>query len=338
MPDSVKFDADGFIVSTQVASGQVLRIDPRTGEQTVLAQLTPGLDNCTFVDGRLFVSNFTGEITEILGGGETRTVLPGATELAAGPRGRRRRPASTSPTAPTSTRWRPTARCRPSACCSRPAIRASCAGWCPPGPASSSSPRPAARSAATGRRANETDYLADGFDQLYGVAIAPGGGSWSSNWAPGGCCRSTARAASRCWRPDSHDPVGVTVDADGDVLVAESGAGRVVRVTRSGHRDRRRRTADARRASWRIGGQLFIVDAGAKAVIAFDLATGARTHDRRPGCRSGRRRAWYPSRCKGMPPFSGPQGPFAGIAAGPDGTLYVSADGERQRARAAAEP
>ena len=30
----------------------------------------------------------------------------------------------------------------------------------------------------------------------------------------------------------------------------------------------------------------------------------------------------------GMPPFSGPQGPFAGIAAGPDGTLYVSADAD----------
>jgi hypothetical protein len=29
-----------------------------------------------------------------------------------------------------------------------------------------------------------------------------------------------------------------------------------------------------------------------------------------------------------MPPFSGPQGPFAGIAAGRDGTLYVSADGD----------
>ena len=82
VPDSVKFDADGLIVSTQVATGQVLRIDPRTGEQTVLAQLTPGLDNCTFVgsgsEARLFVSNFTGEITEILGGGETRTTLPGA--------------------------------------------------------------------------------------------------------------------------------------------------------------------------------------------------------------------------------------------------------------------
>jgi len=29
-----------------------------------------------------------------------------------------------------------------------------------------------------------------------------------------------------------------------------------------------------------------------------------------------------------MPPFSGPQGPFAGITSGPDGTLYISADGD----------
>ena len=77
VPDAVKFDSAGFIVSTQVASGQVLRIDPRNGEQTVLAQLTPGLDNLTFVGDRLFVSNFTGEITEILSGGDTSTVLPG---------------------------------------------------------------------------------------------------------------------------------------------------------------------------------------------------------------------------------------------------------------------
>jgi len=31
---------------------------------------------------------------------------------------------------------------------------------------------------------------------------------------------------------------------------------------------------------------------------------------------------------RGVPPFSRPQGPFAGIAAGPDGTLYLSADAE----------
>ncbi|HZE16709.1 MAG TPA: SMP-30/gluconolactonase/LRE family protein, partial [Mycobacterium sp.] len=77
VPDAVKFDAAGRIVSTQVHSGQVLRIDPRSGESAVLATLHPGLDNLTFVGDRLFVSDFTGEIAEILGGGNTRTVLPG---------------------------------------------------------------------------------------------------------------------------------------------------------------------------------------------------------------------------------------------------------------------
>src|SRR5690606_18822159 len=53
VPDAVKFDPQGFIVSTQVASGQVLRIDPRTGDKTLLAQLTPGLDNLTLVGDRV---------------------------------------------------------------------------------------------------------------------------------------------------------------------------------------------------------------------------------------------------------------------------------------------
>jgi sugar lactone lactonase YvrE len=77
VPDAVKFDADGFIVSTQVGTGEVLRIDPRSGDRTVLATIAPGLDNLTFAGDRLFVSSFTGRVTEILGGGETRDVLPG---------------------------------------------------------------------------------------------------------------------------------------------------------------------------------------------------------------------------------------------------------------------
>ncbi len=84
VPDSVKFDAQGYIVSTQVASGQVLRIDPKTGEKTVLAQLTPGLDNCTFVDGRLFVSSISGRISEILEAGKVRDVVPEGLQWGAG--------------------------------------------------------------------------------------------------------------------------------------------------------------------------------------------------------------------------------------------------------------
>jgi sugar lactone lactonase YvrE len=76
VPDSVKFDSQGYIVSTQVASGQVLRIDPRNGERTVLANLTSGLDNVTFVGERIFVSNISGYVTEILEHGKTRDLVP----------------------------------------------------------------------------------------------------------------------------------------------------------------------------------------------------------------------------------------------------------------------
>ena len=76
VPDSVKFDADGYIVSTQVASGQVLRICPRTGDRTVLATIAPGLDNLTFVGDRLFVSSISGQINEILKDGGLRALVP----------------------------------------------------------------------------------------------------------------------------------------------------------------------------------------------------------------------------------------------------------------------
>ena len=65
VPDSVKFDSAGFIISTQVASGQVLRINPANGQKTILAQLTPGLDNCALLNERIFVSNISGQLTEI---------------------------------------------------------------------------------------------------------------------------------------------------------------------------------------------------------------------------------------------------------------------------------
>ena len=56
VPDSVKFDAQGYIVSTQVHSGQVLRIDPRTGEQDRARepQARPGQRTCSSASGSSF--------------------------------------------------------------------------------------------------------------------------------------------------------------------------------------------------------------------------------------------------------------------------------------------
>jgi hypothetical protein len=74
-------------------------------------------------------------------------------------------------------------------------------------------------------------------------------------------------------------------------------------------------------------GTLYIVDAGAKEVIAVDLDTGSR-HTIASGLPIGPPPGVEPKPLKGLPPFSGPQGPFAGITIGPDSTLYVSADGD----------
>lgn len=89
VPNAVKFDPQGHLVSTQVASGQVLRVDPRTGDKGVFAQLNPGPDKPTFVTGRLFIPNLTGQITEVLGGGRDTQRAGGCVEVAAGSGGRR---------------------------------------------------------------------------------------------------------------------------------------------------------------------------------------------------------------------------------------------------------
>jgi sugar lactone lactonase YvrE len=108
--------------------------------------------------------------------------------------------------------------------------------------------------------------------------------------------------------------------------VAEAGAGRVIRVDGS-------RTdtvvADLQRPQGILvhDGMLYIVDAGAKELIAFDLATNARQAIA-SGLPVGPPPGVAPKPLRGMPPFSGPQGPFAGITAAADGTLYISADGE----------
>ncbi len=173
----------------------------------------------------------------------------------------------------------------------------------------------------------ETDYLADGFDQLYGVAVGPRRRDRvrRTRHRPG--ARACGRASSRRWRPGCAIRSASRSTPDGAPLVAESGAGRVVRLTGSGAET----VVDGLHCPQGIlvrDGRLYIVDAGAKEVIAVRPGHQRRAHHRRRVCRSAAARASMPKPLKGMPPFSGPQGPFAGIAAGPDGTLYVSADGD----------
>jgi sugar lactone lactonase YvrE len=326
VPDSVKFDADGRIVSTQVATGQVLRIDPRTGEQTVLAQLTPGLDNCTIVGSgsgaRLFVSNFTGEITEILCGGETSTTLPGALnwpmDLAVGVDGKIYVADGTY-----FYLLQPDGSLQTVGMLFSPGYPGFLRGLVPSGPGEFVVTTSGGHVARYRPATDECDYLADGLDQLYGVALTPGGHIVAVEQGTGRVL-SVGSAGVEVIASGLDEPVGVTVTADGTVLVGDTG--RVVKVTNSGTEtlvDGLQRP----QGLLAIDGTLFIVDAGEKAVIAVDLASGVR-NTIASGLPVGPPPGVDPKPLKGMPPFSGPQGPFAGIAAGADGSLYVSADGE----------
>lgn len=323
VPDAVKFDSQGYLVSTQVASGQVLRIDPRTGDKTLLAQLNPGLDNLTFVGDRLLVSNFTGEITEILAGGEIRTALPGGLnwplDLTIGDDGRLYVADGTYFYAVGADGSLETV-----GMLFTPGYPGFLRGLAPAGAGAFVVATSGGQIGRYRPADGETDYLADGFDQLYGVAIGP---DESIVFAELGTGRVHALRSDTVdvLASGLQDPVGVAFDPDGVPLVAESGAGRIVRLGGSTETvvDGLQRPQGIHVA----GGQLYIVDAGAKEVIAVGLAGGER-RTIAGGLPVGPPPGVDPKPLKGMPPFSGPQGPFAGITAGPGGALYVSADGD----------
>jgi len=324
VPDAVKFDADGYIVSTQVASGQVLRIDPRSGERTVLAQLTPGLDNLAFVGKRLFVSNISGYVVEILDGGRTRDLVPdgfnwplglavaedGALYVADGAFSYSLRPGSArqtlgmlfSPGYPGYARG-------VAAAGSGEFIVTTALG-------AVVRYRPAQQ---------QSEVLASSFDQLYGVAVAPGGAVVFAEQGTGrvlsvnaGHVETLATGLDR--------PSGVAIAGDGSGYVAESGGGRVVKIAGG----RSETVLDGLQKPQGIlvrGRLLYVVDAGSKTLIEYDLGTRTRRNIA-SSLPVGAPPGVVPKFIGPIGTLSGPMGPFAGIAAGADGTLYVSADAD----------
>ncbi|MGB7357094.1 MAG: SMP-30/gluconolactonase/LRE family protein [Mycobacterium sp.] len=324
VPDAVKFDSAGYLVSTQVASGQVLRIDPRTGKQMLLAQLSPGLDNLTFVGDRLFASNFTGEITEILPGGQTSTTLPGGLnwplDLTVCDDGELY-------VADGTYFYRVTAEgaLQTVGMLFSPGYPGFLRGVAAVGSGEFVVTTSGGQVARYRPAAGETDYLATGFDQLYGVAVSGDGAIVFAELGTGRVLRLRSGDVETL-ASGLLEPVGVTFDARGAVVVAESGAGRVVRLTAGGVET----VVDGLQRPQGIhvcDGRLYIVDAAAKQLVEIELDTNTRSiiaTDLPVGAPPG----VEPKPLKGMPPFSGPQGPFAGVTCGPDGTLYISADGD----------
>jgi len=121
--------------------------------------------------------------------------------------------------------------------------------------------------------------------------------------------------------------MGVATAPDGTCLVAESGAGRVIGVSRGG---RAETVLDGLQRPQGIAlrdGRLYVVDALAKELIEYDMASGAR-RTLASALPIGAPAGVTPKFLRPVPPLSGAMGPFAGIAAATDGTLYVAGDAE----------
>lgn len=323
VPDSVKFDSKGFIVSTQVASGQVLRIDPRTGEKTILAQLSPGLDNLTFVGERLFVSNIAGQIDEVLADGNVRSVVPdsfnfplglavdenGALLIADGgftyllQNGKRQSLGMFF----------------------TPGYPGYVRGVVASGPGEFIVATAGGQVSRWWPAQQKHEVLAEGFDRPYGVALTSSGAVVFAD-AGTGRLLSIQSSGVEVLASDLREPKGVAITADGTCLVGEEAAGRIVKIGRGGVDI----VVDSLQKPQGIlvrGDLLYVVDAGAKEVIEYDISRKIR-RTIASGLPLGAPAGVTPKFLRPFPPLSGSIGPFAGIAAGADGTLYVSADGD----------
>ena len=323
VPDSVKFHPDGYIVSTQVYSGQVLKIDPRTGEKSVLADIGPGLDNVTFVGKRIFVSHITGSIHEIVAPGQAKALIEKGLQwplgLAMGSNGElfvadggftyTLRPGSSmelmgmlfSPGFPG---W------------VRDVTAAGAGTWIV---------TTANGDVARWRPAEQQhEKLASGYDRLMGVAVAPGGAVVFAEMPTGRVLSWDAGKTSELARGLDR-PMGVAIGANA-VYVAEAGAGRVSKLS-GGKRETVIDGLVEPHGLAIAGSKLYTLDVGAKQLIESDLSGGARriiASDLAVGAPPG----IVAKQLGGVGDLCGPMHTFSGLAAGADGTIYVAADGE----------
>lgn len=324
VPDSVKFDSKGFIVSTQVASGAVLRIDPRSGATTTLAQLNDGLDNVTFVGERIFVSNISGYVVEILAGGAVRNVVPdgfinplglaaaddGALLVGDG--------AFTYRVAPDGTRTRV-------AFLFTPGCPGYVRGVASGGPGEWIVTTSLGQVARWRPAAAQSEIIAEGYERLYGVARAPDGAVVFADAAGGRILRKDA-AGVETLATGLAEPMGIAVAADGAIYAGEHQGGRIIKIDRG----RKETLADGLGRPQGIAlrdGALLVVDAAEKALLSIDVKRGTRTviADSLP---IGAPQGVVPKVLKAVPPLSGAMGPFAGVAVDKAGAIYVSADAE----------
>ncbi len=326
VPTAVKFDKNGLLTTTQAGSGEITKIDIQSGTKTQVAKVRPGIDNFVIDDdNRLFISHFVdGGVAEITSDGAERVLsvagMLGPFGLSVGN--------GTLFAADGMSLITLTADGQQS----RPAqfpqegfpgfLRGIAVGPSHNVYASIS----AGNVVSYDLDAHETSVIAEGLNELYGLAVSPdgslvvaeGGSGRVLTVTPGGEVSTAASGLGR--------PMGVAVARDGSCYVSDGARGQVVHI--NGGTSTVLDGLQKPHGVTLAGDLLFVLDAGSKELIAFSL--------------SSRQRQTVASNLPvGAPPgvtpkllagiaglVPGPLTPFSDLAAGSDGTVHIAADGD----------
>lgn len=324
VPDSVKFDSQGNIISTQVASGQVLKIDPRTGVKTVLAQLAPGLDNCTFVGDRIFVSNINGSLTEVSAHGDVRSVVKQGLQWPLGIGCDADGDIFVADGAFTYM-LREGEDLRQAGFLFFPGYPGYTRGVVSDGGGAWIVTTSNGQLARTWPNEMRSEELCNGFDLLMGVAVNANGDAIFAEYGTGKVLGWNGGGVETL-AEGLQGPTGLAVDDSGAIYVAEKNAGKIS-IIRGGRLDTFAENLAKPHGLCIANDSLYIADAGSHSVVAIDLNSGAR-------------RVIASSLPIGAPPgvepkllgaigdMAGPMLSFTGITAAKNGSLYVAGDAE----------
>lgn len=324
VPDSVKFHPDGYIVSTQVHSGQVLKVDPRTGAKEVLADIGPGLDNVTFVGKRTFVSHITGSIHEITAPGVAKPLVERGLQW---PLGLALAEDGSMFIADGGFVYTLAPGGEPDLV--GHLFSQGFPGWTRGVVASGPGEWVVTTAAGTVARfrpaAQESEVLAAGLGVPMGVALAADGTVVFTDAATGKV-QSAKNGNVEELASGLDKPSGVAIAPDGVIYVSDTDAGRVVKIAGG-------------RAETVIDGlgrpeglivakdKLWAIDVKAHELVQTDLSGGGRTVIA-SSLPVGAPPGMVMPRLGGVGIFSGPMWTFTGLAAAPDGTIYIAGNAE----------
>jgi len=326
MPIAVKVDAHGFVYVPSAMTGEVWKIDSKTGARSRVGVTRPGIDNIAFGKaGELYVSQCTdGGVTVFSENGDQRVLVDSAM-LGPWGMGRARDGGVWVADGLSTGRIEPNGTVR----------RLSNIGHAFPGflrgiAESADGTLIASNSAGEVvrfRPGGDRLVLASGIGQVMDIAEMSDGSIVACDadngmllTIKGKECAATAKNLGR--------PTGLDAAPDGGVYVTDTEGGRLLHVKEEHVAVVATGFMEPHGVVCR-GDKAIVVDCGAKSLVAVALQGGAMDIIAL-NLPVGAPKGVVPNILKEIPAsLPGPIVPFADVAAGGDGTLYVSGDGDR---------